>query len=53
MYACTYINRRSRVSSRCIMGMCAGNTDVAIDPDIECLPHTRARVRPATRVKRL
>ena len=33
-FTCTYVFRRS--DGRCITGMCTGNSDKEIDPDIEC-----------------
>ena len=35
-YDCTYIFRRSLAGQRCVTGMCAGNSDPTIDPDITC-----------------
>ena len=33
---CTYTFRRSLAAERCISGMCSGNTDATIDPDVSC-----------------
>jgi hypothetical protein len=33
---CIYSFRRSMSAKRCISGMCAGNSDTSIDPDVRC-----------------
>jgi hypothetical protein len=35
-YSCTYIFRKSLVGRSCVGGLCTGNSDDMIDPDITC-----------------
>jgi hypothetical protein len=37
-FECSYTFSRAQQTHRCITGMCAKNSDLSIDPDIECSP---------------